>query len=160
MSLYSLPQENLAQLNFNMVEMTDKLIEYLPLQYTEMKELIDDDFEDCQLFGDEDEEEEEIEGEKLDGKICEVQDAIDKLKKERKQLFDDEAHEYFLGLEDQIYCDFTDDMNEILLFETTINNLPNQNAILYQEIKNNIPATKLADAGKIFELCKNNKDSS
>jgi len=71
--------------------------------------------------------------------LAKILEESNKLKKGLKKTEEEQdALQYLITLDDMVYKDPVDEMNEILLFDTTINNLMTRNIQLFEGIKNSL----------------------
>lgn len=132
--------------------MTNEILTFMPVVLEEHIKILDSDFQDI----DEEEDDDSMEmGMNYDRKLqvdkdkdpilFEIVEIADKLKKslkpknkkqnEESEDEEEDAIECLHGLDEHVYKDDTDNINEILVFETTLKNLEINNQALFGQIK-------------------------
>lgn len=107
---YSLAPEELATLYdwVQPVQMTEKLLEFLPVVYMERLQVLDSEGseEDVDFFGgSEDSAEGELGDEELVNKVDEITEKLKELKKQKKGLYDEDAHDNLVGVDEVNFRD-------------------------------------------------------
>jgi hypothetical protein len=144
LSLFSLSPEFLGTLGWDMVNMSKVLLQYMPVIYEEHKEMIEGMFENFWGGDDDDFDGDFGSGGKTavavdknkDPLLFQIVEAakIVKKKNKRKSSEELEAVETLYALDDHMFKDGVDGFNEILLTETTLNNLKDRNPLLFDEL--------------------------
>jgi hypothetical protein len=141
LSLFSLKVEQLQQAKIPVIALYKTMVEDLPYLSKQQQRILDAEFEDSEnedellALGHEDEEDmldvdldepdhpadhhHHHNKKKLDQKIKRAHKEIDKLK-ENEDMEREEAREAFGEIEDKVFCDASDKINEVLIFETTL----------------------------------------
>jgi len=83
---------------------------------------------------------------------------IKELKESRKQDYDDEAHENLMEVENQEWIDSLEEVDELLLFESALNNLEGINKDLFDKIKTAVKEERFKNAKTVFERVRKDKD--
>jgi hypothetical protein len=153
---YGLTQEELGRLSewLKPVQMTEKLLEFLPIVYMERIQVLDDDGseEDVDFFGDsEDSADGELNDNQLMDKVCEITQKLKELKKQKKQFYDEDAHDNLIGVDEVNFRDYLDDLDEILGFEKALNGLETVNPELFAQIRDTIAPARLSSAKTVFD---------